>query len=125
MKNNNAKKYNNIKLGIGIAKGIISFFVIIAFVYFGYSKELESYLRTYTENQYLLLLLFVVVVGFVSSVINFPVKFYTEFYLEHKYDLSNQTFWKWILEGIKGLLVSLVIGVPILLTFYYILNRGY
>jgi len=121
MKNNNAKKYNNIKLGISITKGIISFFVIIAFVYFGYSKELESYLRTYTENQYLLLLLFVVVVGFVSSVINFPVKFYTEFYLEHKYDLSNQTFWKWILEDFKGLLVGSVIGIPILLLFYWVM----
>ena len=121
MKNNNAKKYNNIKLGIGIAKGIISFFVIIAFVYFGYSKELESYLRTYTENQYLILLLFVVVVGFVSSVINFPVKYYTEFYLEHKYDLSNQTFWKWILEDFKGLLVGSVIGIPILLLFYWVM----
>lgn len=118
---NEAKKYNNIKLGIGIAKGIISFFVIIAFVYFGYSKELENYLRTYTENQYLLLLLFVIVIGFVSSVINFPVTYYTEFYLEHKYELSNQTFWKWILEGLKGLLVGSVIGIPILLLFYWVM----
>lgn len=118
---NKAKKYNNIKLGIGIAKGIISFFVIIAFVYFGYSKELENYLRTYTENHYLLLLLFVIVIGFVSSVINFPVTYYTEFYLEHKYELSNQTFWKWILEGLKGLIVGSVIGIPILLLFYWVM----
>ncbi|VAX27534.1 Peptidase, M48 family [hydrothermal vent metagenome] len=121
MNNKNAKKYNNIKLYISITKGVVSFFAIIAFVYFGYSNELESYLKSYTENQYLLLLLFVVVVGFVSSVINFPVKFYTEFYLEHKYELSNQTFWKWIWEDFKGLLVGLVIGVPILLLFYWVM----
>ncbi len=118
---NDAKKYNNIKLGISIAKGIISFFVVIVFVYFGYSKGLENYLRTYTENQYILLLLFVIVIGFVSSVINFPVTYYTEFYLEHKYELSNQTFWKWILEGFKGLLVGSAIGIPILLLFYWVM----
>ncbi len=121
MDNKKAKEYNNIKLFISITKGVISFFAIIAFVYFGYSKELESYLRTYTESQYLLLLLFVVVIGVVTSVINFPVNYYTEFYLEHKYELSNQTFWKWIWENFKVLLVGLVIGIPILLLFYWVM----
>ena len=121
MKANNAKKYNNIKLGISIAKGIFSFFAIIAFVYFGYSSQLETYLLNFTDNQYLLLLLFVIVTGFASSVVNFPIKYYTEFYLEHKYELSNQTFWKWIWEDLKGLLVGLVIGVPILLLFYWVM----
>ena len=37
--------------------------------------------------------------------------------------MSNQTFGKWIFENFKGLIVSLVIGIPVLLLFYYILNR--
>jgi len=118
MNNQNAKKYNNIKLGISITKGVISFFAIIAFVYFGYSKELENYLRNYTENQYLILILFVVVVGFVSSVINFPVKYYTEFYLEHKYELSNQTFLNWIWDEIKSLGLNLLLGIIVFEIFY-------
>ena len=121
MKNKNAKKYNNIKLGVSIGEGIISFIAIIIFVYFGFSKELEKYLQNYTENQYILLLLFLLVVGGISSVLTFPVKYYTEFYLEHKYELSNQTFWKWIYEDAKGLLVGLVIGIPILLLFYWVM----
>jgi len=118
----NAKKYNNIKLAIGIGEGIASFVLILLFVSLGYSKELESYLSEYFSNQYLLFLVFLFVVGFAGSILSFPISYYTGFYLEHKYNLSNQTFWKWILEGLKGLLVSLVIGGPILLTFYYILN---
>lgn len=116
-----AKQYNNIKLAIGITKGIISFFVLIAFVYFGYSEKLESYLTIYSTNQYLLLFLFVIATGFAASIVNFPVKYYTEFYLEHKYELSNQTFWKWIIEDLKGLLVGSVIGIPILLLFYWVI----
>ncbi|MCU0413195.1 MAG: hypothetical protein MUE91_02145 [Ignavibacteriaceae bacterium] len=109
-----AKKYNNIKLAIGIGEGIFSFILI-----------LENFLASFIENQYLLFLAFVLVIGFTGSVLSFPISYYTGFYLEHKYNLSNQTFWKWILEGLKGLLVSLVIGIPILLTFYYVLNTFY
>lgn len=115
----NAKRYNNIKLVIGICEGIASFTLILLFVWLGYSKELENYLSNYFSNQYLLFLVFLFVLGLAGSILSSPISYYTGFYLEHKYNLSNQTFWKWILEGIKGLLVSLVIGVPILLTFYF------
>lgn len=121
MPNKTAKKYNNIKLRIGIGKGIFSFFAILAFVYFGYSSELESYIRLYAENQYFLLLLFLFTVGIFSSVISFPVKYYVEFYLEHEYELSNQTIGKWLWEDFKGLLVGSAIGIPILLLFYWVM----
>ena len=117
-----AKRYNNLKLAIGIGEGIASFILILLFVWLGYSIELEKYLSNFLENSYILFLSFVIVVGFAGSVLSFPVSYYTGFYLEHKYNLSNQTFFKWILEGLKGLLVSLVIGIPILLIFYFSLN---
>ena len=117
-----AKKYNNIKLAIGIGEGVISFILILLFVWIGYSLKLENYLSTFIQNSYLLFISFILVVGFVGSVLSFPISYYTGFYLEHKYNLSNQTFWKWIWEGLKGMLVSLIIGIPILLIFYFSLN---
>ena len=117
-----AKKYNNIKLAIGISEGIISFILILLFVWLGYSLKLENYLTNLIQNSYLLFIAFILVVGFIGSVLSFPISYYTGFYLEHKYNLSNQTFFKWILEGLKGLLVSLLIGIPILLIFYFSLN---
>lgn len=76
-----------------------------------------------TSNSYLVLLLFVVAIGAASSILFAPVSFYTDFYLEHKYNLSNQTFWKWIWEGTKETLVGSVIGIPILLLFYFVMNK--
>lgn len=120
-----AKKYNNIKLAIGIGEGIFSFILLLLFVYLGYSLELENFLSNYFSNPYLLFISFLFVIGIITSVISFPLSYYSGFYLEHKYNLSNQTFWKWIWENFKGLIVSLVIGIPILLTFYYVLNTFY
>jgi len=118
----NAKKYNNIKLAIGIGEGIISFILMLLFVWLGYSLKLENFLSHYISNAYLLFISFLFVIGIVGSILSFPISYYTGFYLEHKYNLSNQTFGKWIWENFKGLLVSLVIGIPILLIFYFVIN---
>ena len=118
-----AKRYNNIKLAIGISEGIASFILIFLFIWLGYSLRLENYLSEFISNSYLLFVCFILVLGFAGSILSFPVSYYSGFYLEHKYNLSNQTFGKWIWENFKGLLVSLVIGIPILLLFYFSLNQ--
>lgn len=119
----NAKKYNNIKLTVSITKGITTFIIVLLFLTSGYSTKLVDVLKYYSANSYLLLLLFTVVTGFVSSVIFFPVNYYSEFYIEHKYELSNQSFLQWIWEDLKGTLVGSVIGIPLLLLFYFILIK--
>jgi len=117
-----AKKYNNIKLALGISEGIVSFILILLFVWSGYSRELEIYISNYFSNPYLLFLSYLLVIGLVGSILSFPISYYSGYYLEHKYNLSNQTFWNWIWENFKGLLVSLTIGIPIILIFYFFLN---
>ncbi len=118
----NAKKYNNIKLSISIGKGIVTFIILLLFIWLGYSEELSKYISSYTNNNYFQLIIFVVAVGFASSVLFFPVNFYGSFLLEHKYNLSNQTFWGWVWENLKGMMVGAVIGLPLLLLFYFVLN---
>jgi STE24 endopeptidase len=119
----NAKKYNNIKLVIGIGKGIAGFILILLFVWLSYSLMLEEYLSQFTSNSYLLFIFFIGLVGLAGSVLSFPLSYYSGFYLEHKYNLSNQTFRKWMWENFKSTIVSLAIGIPILLIFYFSLNQ--
>lgn len=118
----NAKKYNNIKLAFGIGKGIATFILLLLFVALGYSSSLVNFLNNFLSNNYLLLIFFVFTIGIASSILFFPVSYYVDFYLEHKFELSNQTFWSWIWEDFKGALVGIVIGVPVLLVFYFVLQ---
>ena len=122
MKNTQAKTYSNTKLIIGISEGVVSFVLLLLFVWFGLSAQLENYLRITVQNDYLLLLSYVLVLGFASSILFSPVNYYSGFYLEHKYNLSNQTFRKWIFEGLKGTLVGGAIGLPVLLLFYFVMK---
>ncbi len=118
-----SKKYNNTKLAIGIGKAVISFILLYLFIGLDYSLSLQKYFQSFAENPYLVFLMFVFVVGIISSVLFMPVNFYTGFYLEHKYKLSNQTFYKYFIENLKSVLVGLVIGVPILLLFFFVINQ--
>ena len=118
-----SKKYNNIKLGFSISEGVLSFLLLLLFIATGLSLGLQNYISQFTSNSYLLFLLFTIVTGIAMAIIFSPFNFYTGFYLEHKYNLSNQTFFKWLWEGAKGIAVSSVIGLPILLFFYYALNQ--
>lgn len=118
-----SKKYNNIKLGFSISKTFITFLLILGFLLFGFSEKLVEYLSQFSENSYIVLLLFILIIGLATTVIFFPANLYTDFILEHKYNLSNQTFFAWVWENIKSSLVGGVIGLPILLLFYYILTE--
>ncbi|MBA4407167.1 peptidase [bacterium] len=122
MDNTQAKKYSSTKLLLGISEAIVSFILLLLFVWLGFSRQLENHLRLSIQNDYLLLLAYIVVLGIASSVLFSPLNYYLGFYLEHKYNLSNQTLWKWILEGAKGTLVGSVIGLPLLLLFYFVMK---
>lgn len=118
-----SKKYNNIKLAIGIFKGVVSFILIFLFLVTGLSEQLYSEIYKITTNAYIILLLYIIIFGSVLSIIFFPLSYYSDFHLEHKYNLSNQTFFMWIWEGLKGIFIATVIGVPLILAFYYILLK--
>src|SRR5690554_3825557 len=118
-----SKKYNNIKLAVGIGEGILSFILMLLFVATGLSSTLVNILSGFFTNPYIIFLAFVLIPGLAALIIFAPVNFYSGFYLEHKYNLSNQTLLKWLYENFKGMVVSLVIGIPILLFFFYVLNK--
>ena len=117
-----SKKYNNLKLSFGIAKAVITFIIILIFVLFDISKGLEEFLSQYSQNDYIILLGFVFVTGSIATILFFPLNYYTEFVLEHRFNLSNQTFLLWMWENIKAALIGSVIGLPLLLFFFYVLN---
>jgi len=121
--NMNSKKYNNTKLAIGIIETVLAFILTFLFVYSGYSKRLTEYLYSFLSSDYQVLVLFIIITGAVGSIILFPLNFYSSYILEHKYNLSNQTLFKYFLENFKSTLVSGLIGIPVMLLFYFILKE--
>lgn len=116
-----AKQYEKIKLSLSIFGTVLSISLLILFVISGYSSQLRDIVATWFDSIYYQLLAFLFCIGAAYSVISFPLDFIGGFWLEHRYSLSNQTFAGWLWERGKGFLVGIVLGVPILLIFYFFL----
>ena len=121
MKEEKAKRYERIKLIISITESILSFLLLLLFVLQGYSLYLRDWILTLVKNPYWQFLIFSAIVGGALSLVTLPFGFYSGFVLEHRYGLSNQTIGDWIKEKLKESLVGLVIALPLLLAFYFLL----
>ncbi|MCX6166219.1 MAG: M48 family metallopeptidase [Ignavibacteriae bacterium] len=118
-----AKKYNRTNQIISVVETILFFTILLVLLLTGLSKDIEILSFKIISNNYLALLIFLGIIGFAESIINFPLDFYSGYILEHKYSLSNQTILKYFAEKIKSFAVGLVIGIPVILILYYILHN--
>lgn len=118
-----AKKYAKTKRILSVTSTCIFFAIVLILLFTGLSKNISSLAYSYSSNDYIALLIFVAILGIAESIITFPLGFYSDYILEHKYEMSNQTIVGYFKEKMKGLLLGLVLGVPLLLLFYYILKN--
>jgi STE24 endopeptidase len=116
-----AKQYEKIKLILSVSSTVLSVVILILFVILGYSVMLRDEVQEWFRSPYLQLLAFLFAIGAAYSLISLPLGFLGDFWLEHHYQLSNQKFGGWVWEKTKGFLVGIVLGVPILLAFYFFL----
>ncbi len=118
-----AKTYNRIKLSTGIASMVLSFVVLLLLVVNGTTHSLGDWSHAYASNKYIALLLFSCVLGVIQSCVTLPLGFYSGYYIEHKYNLSNQTIGRWAWEHVKGMLIGLPLVIGVLLLLYYCMNE--
>jgi STE24 endopeptidase len=119
----NAKKYSYFKYTLAILE--IAYLIILLFVFlgFGLSKTLAVWLLDFTANNYLIALLYVLIVFVVYYLLSLPINFYHSYMLERKLSLSKQKISDWFLDQLKSGIISYIIGIILLGAFYYILGR--
>lgn len=118
-----AKKYSRINQILSLTETILFFAILLFLLISGLSKEIEKYAYGFTSNNYLALLIFLAIIGIAESIMSFPLDFYSGYILEHKYNLSNQTIISYFKEKAKSLAVGLLIGIPVIMIFYFILSN--
>jgi STE24 endopeptidase len=118
-----AKKYSRTNQILSVVETVLFFSILLILLLTGLSKDVENISYKITPNHYLALLIFLAIIGTAETIINFPLDFYSGYILEHKYNLSNQTIFRYFFEKIKSFAVGLVIGIPVIFIFYYILRN--
>jgi STE24 endopeptidase len=117
-----AKKYSRIKQTLSVIETLIMFAVLLFLIFTGNNKILEKFSYSLSGNSYIVVLVFLGLIGFIESAISFPLDFYSGYILEHQYKLSNQSLIKYFEEKAKAAVLGLILGIPIALIFYFILK---
>ncbi len=86
------------------------------------SLRSEGGILSFQPGWVLKLLLFSAALAVPWSLIDLPLSFYSGYILPHRFELSNQTLRGWISDQLKGALVSLVIGTPLLVGLFALLR---
>ena len=120
---NKAKTYEKIKLSLSISEIIIYIAMILIIIFGGWSIQLRDLTLSWVDNIYLQLLIYTGLLGLIFSIVSVPLSFISGFWLEHYYNLSNQTFGAWLWEKTKGFIIGIILSLPLLLLFYFLLNN--
>jgi STE24 endopeptidase len=116
------KKYHRTKITISIVSSLLSFFLLVILVVTDASRDLAMLSRSISTNPYVALAVFGGMVGLLQAFLTLPLRWYAGFFVEHRYGLSNQSFRRWLGEGVKGLLVGAPIMLVVLLVLYFALE---
>ncbi len=92
-------------------------------MWLGISRRMREFAESMTRSRFLQAPLYVMQYLVVTTVVGLPLAIYENFYREHQYGLSNQTFAQWAGDFGTAFLVQLV-GFTILLTVIYAVMRA-
>lgn len=85
----------------------------------GLSLGLRQLVESWTDNQWLVVPLYLAIFGLVYAVLTFPLDIYGGYALPTRYGILNQSFKMWLLDLAKGGLVAVMIGLPLLEALYF------
>ena len=106
--------YEKSKQNFSLVVSTLTFIAMILLLVFGGFGWLDHVVRKYTENPYLMALLFFGILGLVSSVLSTPFEIYNVFVLEEKFGFNRTTPKTFVLDKIKGMVLGAVIGSGLL-----------
>ena len=105
-----AKSYKLDRDRVSLISSLISTTLTIIFIFSGVYGKVSDYSLYYFDNPFLQSAGFFLFFLLISTIISFPISYYSIFTIEEKYGFNKTTFSTFIKDKIKGLIISLLIG---------------
>ncbi|MEM9439241.1 MAG: M48 family metallopeptidase [Pseudomonadota bacterium] len=118
-----SQDYTRDRTRFGLLDDTASLVILLAFWWLGGFGWLDDVVRGHTENQIIAGLLFIGALYLGSRVINMPFDLYGTFVIEERYGFNKTTIGTFVIDKVKGLLLSAVIGVPILALVLHLFDQ--
>ncbi len=122
--NGKAKEYQTAKIKLFFAGLGLSAAYLLIFQLSGLSKLTASFTQGLFNYRYLAIAAYLLIFAGAYYIIELPLKFYAEFILEKRYNLSNQKLKGWIKDEIKKTILGAVIYLTAIELFYILLVKS-
>jgi STE24 endopeptidase len=115
-----SQQYEKQKQRFSFVVDTLTFIIMILMLMLGGFAMVDLWIRQFTSNPILLALLYFGILGFASLILSLPFDIYHTFVLEEKFGFNKTTPKTFILDKIKGILLSAVIGGGLLALIVFI-----
>jgi STE24 endopeptidase len=117
-----ARQYARIHRRLWLLDTLLSTLYLLAWLFFGWARSLAGWLRTFSTNDWLLVLGFVIIFGGISGLLELPLSFYSGYLLPHRFGMSNQDLKSWVIDQLKGAAIGVPLGLIVLELVYLALR---
>jgi STE24 endopeptidase len=98
--------------------------VLALILWAGWSVRMRALAERITKRPALQTALFACMFVLVFSLLSLPLDWYSEYFREHQYGMSNQDFAGWLWDDVKDVFVDTVLGVIVITGIYALLRRA-
>jgi STE24 endopeptidase len=120
-----AREYNQEKNKLSLIQEILGFLIILLIIILGFFGWFDIWLRQFITHPIWLAIAYFGILSLASSILSLPFTIYNTFKLEEKYGFNRTTPKIFITDKIKGTLVGIIIGVPLLyVILWFIIETG-
>jgi len=118
-----AKEYAGIRRRLYFARTVATFVVLALLVVTPLSKAVQTAIEHRATNQWLVVLVYVLIFGLASEIVTLPLGVYSGWHLPRHYGLSHQSFASWIADLVKGSVIGGALGLGMVELLYWGLRR--
>ncbi|TAK90260.1 MAG: M48 family peptidase [Burkholderiaceae bacterium] len=119
-----AADYTVAKLRLGTLDMLISTIMLIAFTLLGGIDLLNQWLSSKMTHGLLQQIALIALVILIGSAIDLPLAWVRQFRLEERFGFNRMTLKLWLLDLVKGTVLSAVIGLPLLAIVLALMNMS-
>jgi len=118
----NSKRYSSIKLCISLSAAVLTIISIIVFQCF-LSDYFSHFASRVSRNFYGACFIYSSIFLIFLYIIGFPFHIISSFFVEHRFNLSKQSFAGWVSDEAKSVVLSSILSVGCILVFYFFLRN--
>ncbi len=120
--NDKSKKYQSIKNSLFFLNISLNILVLSLLFFLGVSHWIKDISFVHSDKYYLSVFIYFCCFSIIFYLIFLPLNFYSQFLLEHKFDLSRENLPQWFKKNIKMSVVSFIFGAVMVEVLYLFFN---